>query len=104
MEKSAELGMFVCLSKTGTILIGKRGFFFKGREQNMDSTWKKLMKNGRSWRTKHHSLTPCIWDALNVNANQTKSIQVSADECSDHGFLLEQLKNCHCGRNVTQKL
>ena len=35
------------------------------------------------------SLTMCIWDALNVNENQTKQPSNDTRGCLIHGFLLE---------------
>ena len=46
-----------------------------------------------SWRNQHHFLTTYIWDALNVNANQMQSVKRSIEKCSNHEFLLLQLKN-----------
>ena len=53
----------------------------------------------------HHfaTLTTYIWDALNVNANRTKSLLTNAETCSNHQFLLRQLKNCHRGRKPHAK-
>ena len=52
-----------------------------------------------------HFLITCTWDALNVNASQTKILWNSAKIGSNHVFLLEQLKNYqdrtkhHCKKN-----
>ena len=42
---------------------------------------------------RHHFLTTCTWDALNVNANRTKLSLTKTERCSNHEFLLEQPKN-----------
>ena len=61
-----------------------------GREQNSSPMWK-------NWMKLHHFLTTCIWDALNVHANRTKTLLASTENSLNHEFLLEQLKNCHGG-------
>ena len=39
-----------------------------------------------------------IWDALNVNANRTKSLWTNTEKCSNNVFLLEQLKKYQGGK------
>ena len=39
----------------------------------------------------------------NVSANRMKISLTSTEKCSNHEFLLEQLKNCQGGRNLTTK-
>ena len=51
-----------------------------------------------------HFLLTFFGDALNVNASRTKSLLMNTEKCSDHEFLLEQLKNYKGGKNLTQKL
>ena len=50
----------------------------------------------------HHFFTTCIWDALNVNASQTKSSWMNTEKCTNHEFLLEQMKNYQGGKRLTQ--
>ena len=52
----------------------------------------------------HDVLTLHIWDALNVKINRANLCLTSAEKCSNHEFLLQQLKNCQGGKNLTQKL
>ena len=52
----------------------------------------------------HHLLTTYIWDAPNVNANWTKLFVTNTQKCSNHEFLLKQLKNYQGGRSLTHKL
>ena len=59
--------------------------------------WKMLI-----WETRHHFLTTCTWDALNVNANRTRISLRNIQRCSNHIFLLEQRKNDWDGRNFTE--
>ena len=40
----------------------------------------------------HHSLITCTWDALSVNANQTKVLWKNTRTCSRQVYLLEQPK------------
>ena len=60
---------------------------------------------GRNWwkmlilTNQLHFLTTKIWDALNVNANRTKSLLSSTQKCLNHEFLLEQLKNYQGAKN-----
>ena len=68
----------------------------------MTSKWQKRSRIwltcGRNWwktlilMSPHHFLITCIWDVLNVNANQMKSLLNSIQRCSNHVFLLEQRK------------
>ena len=48
-----------------------------GRKQNLSPMW--LMMGDR-----HHFLTTCIWDVLNVKANETRT-----QKCFNHEFLLD---------------
>ena len=51
----------------------------------------------------HHSLSTYTWDALKVNANQTKILWNSTKTCSNNVFLLDQLKNYQDETNIQQK-
>ena len=77
MGKSTELGMHVRSPKTRIMLIGIRG----------------------STSLLDHDL-----DALNVNASRTNLLLMNTVKCSNHEFLLEQLKNYPVGKSLTRKL
>ena len=49
----------------------------------------------------HHFLTTYIWNALNMNANQMKSLLREKEKCLNHVFLLEKLKNYQDGKNLS---
>ena len=76
LAKSIGLGMFICSPKTRTILIEKRE-----RHQNC---WKKAefeynVEEIDDWlifENQHHSLTTCVWDALNVGGIQ-KDVRIT---------------------------
>ena len=98
--------MFVCGTKTRTILIRKRGFFFimAGREQNMASMWKKMTKNGRSWRPNiiswHHVFgMHSTWRHSERNHSRWLQINVRITD-----FCWSNWKHCQGERNFTQKL
>ena len=55
------------------------------------------------WENRHHFLTVCTWDALNVNANGTKVFVRNTKRCSNHESLPEQLKSYLVGRIRTRK-
>ena len=55
------------------------------------------------WSWRKPTLTTCICDALNVNANRTKPFLTKTDKSSNHEFLQEQLKNCQRGRKPHAK-
>ena len=40
----------------------------------------------------HPFLTTCIWEVVNVNPTRTKLWYTSAEKCSNHEFVLDQLK------------
>ena len=67
------------------------------------------LPRGRNWwwmlirMNQHHSLTSCIWDVLNVNANRIESLLSSTKRCLNHVYLLEQLKSYQGGENLRQK-
>ena len=44
------------------------------------------------------------WDALNANANRTMTLSINVEKCSNHEFLLLQLKNYQFEKNLTRKL
>ena len=44
-----------------------------------------------------------VYLGCKVNVNRTKLSWRSAEKCSNHEFLLEQLKNYRCGKNLTQR-
>ena len=73
-----------------------------GKKQKMAPMWKKWMTM-LILMNQLHVLTTNIWDALNVNANQTKSILNNTEKCSNHVFLLDQLKNYHGRRKPHAK-
>ena len=64
----------------------ERGRIWVPCGRNWSRTW--------IWMKQHHFLITCIWDVLNVNANQTKKVLTNSRRCSNHVYLLEQLKNC----------
>ena len=73
-----------------------------GRKWNMAPLWKKLIKLvdlGEPTSFLDH-----VYWVLIVNANGTKLLLTSTEKCSNREFLLEQLKNCQGGRDLTQKL
>ena len=74
-----------------------------GRRQNMDRIWKKKSKLVDLDEPTSFSWSRKCWDALNVNANLLKQLLNSTQRCSNHSFLLEQLKNCQGGRNLTPR-
>ena len=103
--KSTDLGRSFCSPKTRMILIGVCGWHRSG--------WKKSrmwLQCGRNWRSlwsltnHHHISTMYIWDALNVNVNRTKTLSINIEKCSNHEFLIPQMKNYQDVRNFTQKL
>ena len=57
----------------------------------------------QTWRSQHHFLTMCTWDALRGNANRMKQSLNSTQICLSHVFLLEQHKNYRGGKNLTHK-
>ena len=80
----------------------------------MTSKWleetRKWLQCGRNWwnlwikMNQYHFSTMYIWNALNVNVNRTKTLLLKREKCSNHEFLLPQLKIDQDGRNFTQKL
>ena len=91
--------------KTRMILIGTRGWYHNG--WNEARIW---LPCGRNWwrmlvlTNQLHFMITNFWDAVNVNASRTKSLLMNTGKCSNHEFLLKQLKIYHCGRNLAQKL
>ena len=51
----------------------------------------------------HHSLTMYTWDALNLNVKRTRVLLTNTVKCSNHDFLLQQLKSDQGGRHLTQR-
>ena len=91
----------------------KRGLFLSVYVGDIKNDFKKTefsLPSGRNgWNLlileiQHHFLTTYTWDALNVNANRTRSLLTNTEKCSNHEFLLEQLRHCQGGRILTQKL
>ena len=67
----------------------------------MAAMWKKLMKLGdlgEQTSILDHEYLGCTQRECKTNE------RIIVKECSNHEFLLEQLKNCQGGRNLTQKL
>ena len=64
-----------------------------GRKQNM-----ALHGNSSILENQHPFLTTCTWDALNVNASRMKVLLKSAEKCSNHEVLLQQLKITRMGK------
>ena len=52
----------------------------------------------------HPFLITYIWDVLNVNANRMILFLRNIQRCSNHEYLLEELKNYRGGKNLTHKL
>ena len=102
-RKSTELGM---------------NFFTGNTDDSERYTWltsrwmersRRLHPCGRNRRTlilmnRHQFLTTHTWDALNVNANRTRSLLSNRKRCLNHVFLLEQMKNCQDGKSHMRKL
>ena len=66
-----------------------------GHKQNMAPMWKKLMKN-----VDLDEPTRIFGMHSTVNVNRTKVLQRSAEQCSNHEFLVEQLRNYRCVKMV----
>ena len=91
-EKNSELGMSVRSSETRLICVRKCGWHQDGwKGADYGSHVEEF--DGKMWMTTpHHSLTVCIWDALNVNANRMKQFLNNKRRCLSPVFLLEQQK------------
>ena len=73
-----------------------------GKKQNMAPMWKKLMKNvdlDEPTSFLDHVYLGCI----QREASRTESLLMNTGKCSNHEFLLEQLKNYLGGRNLTRQ-
>ena len=95
----------ICSSKTRIVFIGIRGW----HQNDLKKTEISLSCGRNGWNLlilgiQHHFLTTYTWDALNVNAIRTRSLLTNTEKCSNHEFLLEQLRHCQGERNLTQKL
>ena len=64
-----------------------------GRKQNMAPMWKKLMNLVEFGEPTSFPDHVYVVDVLNVSANRTKLLLTSTEKCSNHEFLLQQLKN-----------
>ena len=51
---------------------------------------------------RHHFLTTCTWDALNVNANRTEVLLMNTEKSSNRESPLEQLKSYLVGTSHTR--
>ena len=103
--QSTELGLSVWSSKTRTILVGLRGPHQTGWKERR--IWVPCGRNGWSWsflENQPHSLTTCILDALNVNANRTRISRKNTETHWNHEFLQDLLRYYLGERNLTQKL
>ena len=103
MGKNTELGMFVHRKQGLFLSENMDDIEMAGKNQNLAPMWKKLMKKTSILTNQHHFLTTCIWDALNVNANQMRPSLNSTQKCLSHVFLLEQLNNYRGGNPTTWK-
>ena len=74
------------------------------RKAKYGSHVEEIDETDRSWRTNIISWPRILGMLLNVNANRTKLILTSLEKCSNHEFLLKQLKNWQGEKNLTQKL
>ena len=59
--------------------------------------------NWLTWENRHHFLTTCTWDTINVNANRTKVSLRNTKRCSNHESPLEQLKSHLVGNSLSRK-
>ena len=93
--------------------------FIKNKDYSYRYTWMTLrwlerssiwLPCGRNWwnssilTNQLHFLITFFWDALNGNAKRTQLLLMRREKCLTHEFLLEPLKNCQGGKNLTQKL
>ena len=94
MGKCNRECMFVCRKQGLFLSVYVDYFKMEENKQNMALMWKTLMKNVDLTNELHFLIT-FTWDALNVNANRTKSVlNNNIKNCLNHVFLLEHLKNC----------
>ena len=100
MGQSSELEMSFWSTKTRFVLVGVRGWFWNGwKTAEHGSIVEEIDGTCWSWRTTSfldHVYLGCTQRECNPNED---SVSQHRDE-----FLLPQLKNYQCGRNLTQKL
>ena len=91
IEKSTELGMSACSSKTRIILICVCGWLkLSGKKQNLHPMWtiKKSI-----WENQHLSLIMKTWAALKDHVKWAKILWTITEPCLNHEFPRGELKD-----------
>ena len=103
MGKNTELGTHVCSSKQVLFLsVYVDDIKLAGKKQNVDPMWKELIKLvdlEEPTSFLDHVYLGCTQRVCNAN----ECIIDQYFKCSNHEFLLLQLKSCQGGRNLTQR-
>ena len=92
--------VYLCTEKHGLCLSVYVEWYENGwKEADHGSHVAEIDETCWCFKNQHHLLTTCTWDALNVNANRTRSLSTNTDNCSNHEFLPQRLNKYQRGRN-----